>query len=311
MQRSTGHEVQPPRGGHEFMSNVMSEGELVGLVGYRFPGGHYRVAHWENFLLTDCTGREPMPDGLVHPIVLFHAPILGAGTSIAELFRLGGASGAGGSVGLLGYDWEYEQPIVEDVDYRVEGGIVSAERRTSPSGAVADDVAFRIELSDNGALVARVTNRWRFRRTSPDSSHPARMDVAEATLRRHGDPTVGDAVGRPGADEDDGGSAARPLPGALGPRGHRGPRAGRSSDQPGPAEPGLRGEHADGLVGPRLDQAADGLVRPTGARRRPGGGGRARPGGGGRCGSVRRVARPRRRAGGHRHGCVLRARLTP
>ena len=160
------------------MSNVMSQDELAGLVGYRFPGGSYRVAHWENWLLTDCTGREPLPDGLVHPIVLFHAPILGAGTSITELFRLGGASGAGGSVGLLGYDWEYEQPIVEDVDYRVEGGIVSAERRTSPAGAVADDVAFRIELSHDGALVARVTNRWRFRRTSPDSSQPARVDDA-------------------------------------------------------------------------------------------------------------------------------------
>jgi acyl dehydratase len=160
------------------MSSFMSQDELAGLVGHRFPGGSYRVAHWENWLLTDCTGREPLPDGLVHPIVLFHVPILGAGTSITELFRLGGASGAGGSVGLLGYDWEYERPIVEDVDYRVEGGIVSAERHTSPTSAVADDVAFRIELSHEGALVARVTNRWRFRRTPPDSTQPSRVDDA-------------------------------------------------------------------------------------------------------------------------------------
>jgi acyl dehydratase len=152
----------------------MTDDELAALVGHRFPGGTYRVAHWENWLLTDCTGREQLPDGLVHPIVLFHAPILGAGTSIAELFRLGGASGAGGSVGLLGYDWEYLSPLREDVDYTVEGGIVAAERRTAPTGAVADHVAFRIELSDptdptdptNAAgMVARVTNRWQFRRT--------------------------------------------------------------------------------------------------------------------------------------------------
>ena len=167
-------EEQPPPDGNEFMGKVMSNDELAGLVGHRFPGGSYRVAHWENFLLTDCTGREPLPEGLVHPIVLFHAPILGAGTSITELFRLGGASGAGGSVGLLGYDWQYEQPIVEEVDYRVEGGIVSAERHATPTGAVAaDDVAFRIVLSRDGAPVARVTNRWRFRRTSPRGSHPA------------------------------------------------------------------------------------------------------------------------------------------
>jgi len=147
------------------MTAMMNEDELAALVGYRFPGGTYRVAHWENWLLTDCTGREQLPDGLVHPIVLFHAPILGAGTSITELFRLGGASGAGGSVGLLGYDWEYVRPLREDVDHRVEGGIVAAERRTTPAGAVADHVAFRIELSDADGLVARVTNRWQFRRT--------------------------------------------------------------------------------------------------------------------------------------------------
>lgn len=147
------------------MTAMMNEDELAALVGHRFPGGTYRVAHWENWLLTDCTGREQLPDGLVHPIVLFHAPILGAGTSITELFRLGGASGAGGSVGLLGYDWEYVRPLREDVDHRVEGGIVAAERRTTPAGAVADHVAFRIELSDADGLVARVTNRWQFRRT--------------------------------------------------------------------------------------------------------------------------------------------------
>jgi acyl dehydratase len=146
-------------------TEVMTESELAGLVGHRFPGGTYRVAHWENWLLTDCTGREPMPDGLVHPIILFHAPILGAGTSIGELFRLGRASGDGGSVGLVGYDWEYAEPIREEVEYRVEGGIVSAERRETATGDIDDHVAFSIELADGHTRVARVTNRWRFRRS--------------------------------------------------------------------------------------------------------------------------------------------------
>jgi acyl dehydratase len=156
--------------------------QLEALIGHRFPGGAYRVAHWENWLLTDCTGRSPLPDALVHPIVLFHAPILGAGTSIGELFRLGGASGASGSVGLLGYDWEYLQPIREDVEYRVTGGIVAAERHSSPSGAIADRVAFQIELHEHdrpdetGALVARVTNRWQFRRTTTHLP-PVRADT--------------------------------------------------------------------------------------------------------------------------------------
>ena len=145
---------------------MITEEEVRALVGHRFPGGRYRIAHWENWLLTDCTGRSPMPNDLAHPVVLFHVPILGAGTSISELFRLGRATGAG-SVGLESYDWEYFRPLREDVDYRVEGGIVEAERTTSDSGAIVDRVAFQIELHDDEAMAARVTNRWKFRRTAP------------------------------------------------------------------------------------------------------------------------------------------------
>jgi acyl dehydratase len=203
---------------------MFSDADLAALVGHRFPGGTYRIAHWENWLLTDCTGREPLPDGLVHPIALFHVPILGARTSIAELFRLGGASGDSGSVGLLGYDWEYLSALKEEVEYSVEGGIVSAERRESDAG-VADDVAFQIELSSDGALVARVTNRWRFRRSGgrplpapgqpvePDadgaipswtmvSVDAARMKTMAALLRDpypvHWDRAANEAIGLPG-----------------------------------------------------------------------------------------------------------------
>lgn len=147
---------------------MMTQDEVCALVGHRFPGGRYRIAHWENWLLTDCTGRAPLPGDLAHPVVLFHAPILGAGTSIAELFRLGDASGAG-SVGLEGYDWEYFHPLREDVDYGVSGGIVEAERTTSSTGAIVDRVAFQIELHDDDTLVARVTNRWKFRRDGWDT----------------------------------------------------------------------------------------------------------------------------------------------
>lgn len=147
-----------------------TEAEVHALVGQRFRGGSYCIEHWENWLLTDCTGREPMPDGLVHPIALFHVPILGVGTSISELFRLGRARGAG-SVGLEGYDWEYFGPLREGIAYRMEGGIVAAERTSSADGAVADRVTFQIELHDSTTqdeevLAARVTNRWIFRRAA-------------------------------------------------------------------------------------------------------------------------------------------------
>ncbi len=140
----------------------MTETELLALVGHSFAGGRYRIEHWENWLLTDCTGRAPMPDNLVHPVVLFHVPILGAGTSITELFALGRASGAG-SVGLESYDWEYVLPLLEDIEYRMEGGIVAAERTTTDGGTIVDRVAFQVELyDDHEALAARVTNRWQF-----------------------------------------------------------------------------------------------------------------------------------------------------
>lgn len=143
----------------------LAEKDLHGLVGHRFAGGRYTIEHWENWLLTDCTGRPPMDGDLVHPVALFHVPILGAGTSISELFRLGRASGAG-SVGLESYDWEYFVPLREGIEYRFDGGIVEAERTVGERGAVVDRVAFRIELFDGDVLVARVTNRWIFRRSS-------------------------------------------------------------------------------------------------------------------------------------------------
>jgi acyl dehydratase len=168
-------------------SNIPTEAELASLVGHRFPGGTYRVAHWENWLLTNCTGREPMPDDLVHPIILFHAPILGAGTSIGELFRLGRVDGSGGSVGLISYDWRYAEPLREEVDYRVDGGIASAVRHQSSSGAVDDIVAFTIDLSLDGQVAASVTNTWRFRRVVPAGG--ARTGTAR--------PQVDASAGRP------------------------------------------------------------------------------------------------------------------
>ena len=142
----------------------MSEEALDALVGHRFPGGTRRIDHWENWLLTDCTGREQMPDGLVHPVALFHVPIQGVGTTIAELFALGQVEGAG-SVGLDGYDWEYFQPLREDLDYRFDGGVIETERCITDTGASYDRFVFSIELTTpGGEPAARITNHWRLRR---------------------------------------------------------------------------------------------------------------------------------------------------
>ena len=145
------------------MSSV-TEAEALALIGHRFPGGTRTIEHWENWLLTDCTGRDQLPDGLVHPVALFHVPIQGAGTSIAELFALGMVEGAG-SVGLDGYDWEYFQPLREGVEYRFDGGVVDVERKQDERGRTYDRFVFSIELTTpDGEAAARIPNHWRLRR---------------------------------------------------------------------------------------------------------------------------------------------------
>ena len=85
---------------------------MLGLVGHKFPGGNRTIDRWENYLLTDCTTSPQLEDGLAHPIALFHIPIQGVQTSIAELFDLGRVKETG-SVGLDGYDWEFLNHFVK------------------------------------------------------------------------------------------------------------------------------------------------------------------------------------------------------
>ena len=133
------------------------------LVGHEFPGGEYTIAHWENFLLTECTGGEPLPDGLAHPVALFHMPILGAGTSIGEMFALGEAE-SDFSIGIESYDWEIFGPLKEEVRYQISGKITEADRKETPEGTF-DRIQCQFDLTDpDGSHVARTTITWHYRR---------------------------------------------------------------------------------------------------------------------------------------------------
>ncbi len=144
--------------------------EIRALVGHEFPGGKYTVAHWENFLITECTGAEPLPDGLVHPVVLFHMPILGANTSIGGMFALGQAE-SDFSIGIESYDWEIERPLEEEVEYTVTGTVTEADRVEGPlrggrRGAY-DRIQFRFELREpGGEFAASSTITWTYRRSA-------------------------------------------------------------------------------------------------------------------------------------------------
>ena len=146
---------------------IPPESEIRAIVGHQFPGGVYTVAHWENFLLTECTGADLLADGMVHPVVLFHMPILGCGASIAEMFALGQAE-SDFSIGIESYDWEMFSPLREDTPYTISGKVVSAERRMTPDNTPYDRIQFQFGVATaDGVLAARTTITWIYRRGLP------------------------------------------------------------------------------------------------------------------------------------------------
>ena len=151
------------------MTEIPPEAEIEALVGHTFPGGQYTIQHWENYLLTECTGAAPMPDDLAHPVALFHMPILGANTSIAEMFALGQAQ-SDFSIGIESYDWEFFGTLKEELQYEVSGRITEADRRKEGKRSF-DRIQFQFDLHDpEGVHIARTTITWHYnhgRRTAP------------------------------------------------------------------------------------------------------------------------------------------------
>ena len=143
-----------------------SEASMRALVGHRFPGGSYRIEHWENFLLSEATGVPPLPDRLAHPAHLFHVAIQGAGTSITELFELAGSTPET-PVSIAYYDWRVHRPLREDESYALAGGITGFER-TAKGARTRDSFTYEISLDDaSGQRVADVGFGWHFWRHTP------------------------------------------------------------------------------------------------------------------------------------------------
>lgn len=139
--------------------------EIEALVGHQFPGGTYTIEHWENFLLTSCTGADLLPGDMAHPVALFHVPILGAGTSIAEMFALGQAE-SDFSIGIESYVWDFFQPLREELEYTITAKVTEADRRQNDTGQPYDRIQFQFDLADpDGAPAARTTVTWTYGRS--------------------------------------------------------------------------------------------------------------------------------------------------
>ena len=148
------------------MKPIPTEETINSLVGHHFPGGTYSIEHWENFLLTGCTGAQLLPNGLAHPACLFHVPIIGAGTSIAEMFSLGEAE-SDLSIIPDSYDWEIFEPLREEMEYAVSGKIVTAERCENERSQIYDRIQFCFELrTPDEMLAARSIVTWHYTRNT-------------------------------------------------------------------------------------------------------------------------------------------------
>jgi len=144
---------------------MVSEETIKALVGHEFPGGEYLIEHWENFLLTECTGSQPLQNSVVHPTAFFHVPISGCNTTIDELYELGHADSEA-SVTLESYACDMFHPLKEDISYKGNGKITEAARCVGEKGNTYDRIQFSFELVDpEGELTARSVITWNYMRS--------------------------------------------------------------------------------------------------------------------------------------------------
>jgi len=140
--------------------------EMQGLVGRPFPGGTFTIEPWENVLLSDVMGVEPLPDGIAHPAYLFHAPLAGAGMRISDIFELCHAESEE-AVRAGEYRWVIHRPLRVGSTYRMSGGFVGVERKQGRRGGLMDVVTFEIEIRDeDGEPAASTVSTWIFLRSS-------------------------------------------------------------------------------------------------------------------------------------------------
>lgn len=138
---------------------------MQSLVGRPFPGGTFTIEPWENVLLSDVMGVEPLPDSIAHPAYLFHAPLAGAGMRIGDIFELCRAE-SDEAVRAGEYRWIIHRPLRVGATYRMSGGFVGVERKQGRRGGLMDMVTFEIDVRDeDGEPVASTASTWIFLRS--------------------------------------------------------------------------------------------------------------------------------------------------
>ena len=72
------------------------------------------------------------------------------------------------SIGIESYDWEFFQPLLEEVKYAISARVTEADRREG-SSRVFDRIQFQFDVaSPEGELAARSTITWTYGRTTDE-----------------------------------------------------------------------------------------------------------------------------------------------
>jgi hypothetical protein len=134
------------------------------LVGYKFPGGEFRVQPHERWLSHDGMRSVDIPEPILHPSWILLGGLRGMGISIDDLIRLADSEP---DAGVVFGETELEQfePLIADQRYLVSGEITDLRRRVSQRAGVIDLLDFRLDIKNEaGDLVASHTETFAFPR---------------------------------------------------------------------------------------------------------------------------------------------------
>ena len=129
-----------------------AEADLDGQVGRAFPGGTYTVSPWRAWLLADTVLASPPSlraggDQVAHPLFAWMAATGAMGITWDELFSWFGATAADGPV-FGEHETTLHRPLRVGADYRVTGGIASAQRKVGRRTGTFDVVGYSMDLHE-------------------------------------------------------------------------------------------------------------------------------------------------------------------
>jgi hypothetical protein len=137
----------------------MSDAAPPDVAGRRLPGGTYRIEESENATFCASVGAKVDPSGLAHPLFYYIATQCAMGVSVAGLLELCEFDVNDGPL-MTGSKASFQRPLRVGTEYRVDGAIVSLIRKPSRAFGMADQLQFRLTLSDEDGEAAEAVSSW-------------------------------------------------------------------------------------------------------------------------------------------------------